>query len=1193
MTAVTPALTSDEIAALNGPSTLQTYLVTFPDTTIATAEINGSLAYPIAQIPTTSESAGWTDIKEGMTVIIETAAGLEDVARFRCRADVTGTGAISVAQFGANDTGAVSFINPIAIQDGHLIRVVNTRDIVAKYPRIVYNGGTSGNVYEDYDKQDTLANLQPSPVVRIAVNNNRGGHYAVKVPDGETVDIEAAVEVEHWPSSSTVLAYLWTCPVEFTDVAGTTSNTLTATVPIGKWEINCLVTPNYGAPFLAVRYIIVCDDTTNPPIRIASVGGDSRNRTARRITLDLNDTAIASIKNGQGVIVFEQGTWNEDSVPTASTTFVGWLVRHSGSASGGLRQAAPELIGVGEVLNGILNSSQLFEVTNIPASWQQMGYQLATYNWCIWWLLTYRVSNVLHLFNFYPYSSSATIGRQPAFDVGGGTILSQVQSLATRYRKGNVGSASDGAIFVTTQPHMMLSSERSSFETRAVLTASRYMSAIYQQDVRPRVRQVMGSAFTWDGVSARPTPLRADAPEVPGQGSADETLDGQIVDSQFTMDWLAALYYEWINNPFQSVTVVVPGNWDVLEPAEMSLVDLTIPASISPTGTTLQFDNAVVVSVNKRRLGNGASEIELTVEPLTLAASKGVTRAVPAPGENVDPSIPPIDEVFPSDPIFDWGPELPIDPANPTPLDPQPGATDEYPDIYLGTSDNHAARVTNNVFVDISPTSDQRTALGTGIQFVQDPWDYKRAFLIGSSGIAYTNDITAASVVWNTYARYGLPETWIETLELDSTDGNIVPNNDDDPSGAQWIMSTGWTVGVGSGAQAARLYLQLVAPKAFELTHWSAEFTSALALQTFRSATLSINFTTLQSDDSVVASPGGTITWNGNQDIATGDHLNLNAYNEDGSGVGRSAGDLASIRWTLGGNGNNPFDDAPAFAGDDETLIGSFQGYLNKKNAYCWLSKRTISAVDYVYFNRTFDNFASRQQVQVATWVAAMNYSIAISPHNWRFVWVSAGEPGVDGYVYRSFNGGGSFESTGVGLYLHGGQLSWNWSTSTPNDPNILQANILMIRGLNSSNNYLIRRGVAGSDVVIATGAGKYGIQPGSLCQLPRDGDFVIIGLQDNSVRKSSNFATSFSGATNVSGTQLRGLWRWPTDSVFGLLYGDDLLSYTIDTFSSYTDMYSAYDTFRSGAYGSEGTTIIAAFIDLGQHYIRPVASEA
>lgn len=1182
------ALTSDENTALAGVSTRSTYLSVVPSTTVATARVNGSLAYPIAQIPTTSESGGWTNGKRGMTVLIGTAAGLSDVAIFRCRADVTGTGSISVAEFGTNDTGLVSVASPIPVANAQYLTIIDRKDIWAVFPRIDYNGGTIASIYEDYDRTDILQNLLPSPIVRIKTNNSHGGHYATKVADGATVAITAVATVQHWPSSSTVLSYQWVYPAGFTGVSGATSATLTATAPVGNHEISCTVTADYGAAITAYRRVHVHDDTVNPAIHIANVGGDTRNTVARRIPLDLNNTSVTGIPDGAMCIVFDMATWNGTTVPTATTTFVGWLAQIGFSTGGGLRQSSPEIVGVGEILNSLTNTSQLFEVTNIPTVWQQMGYQLATYNWVIWWILTFRASGVMQNFNFYPYSTSASVGRMPAFDVGAGSILSQVRSLAARYRKGSVNTGSGGEVYVTVPAHMIETASRSGLTTRLALTASKVTNISWRRDIRPRVRQVEGQGFTWDGASALPTPLKAVVPERPGQGSSDDTLGEQIVASQAELNTITGLYYNWVNNPISSVTITIPKNYDVLEPAEGTLVNVTVPATYSPTGVEWVFD-ATVVSVNKRYLAGGGTEMDVTVEPLT-SGEPGKTVPVPLPGENLDSSLPPFDEIFPIEPYPDWGAELVIDPDAEVQLDPQPGAAVEYPSIYGGTDDGHAWKVANSSFADISPVDGLRNILGTGLQLVQDAWNYSIGYLVGTLAVLRSAGITGASPKWTSILRYFSGTT----EDLTVTDGDFVPVTDGGDQGV-WNSGSGWDSVDNTEGDGNRRRIVDIIKTIPSTTITSVTVTYDLTRGTYGDGCggsqglavyIALNGTILEElhCDDASDGTGLTLTWTGTATGVTTVNLGVISSFQHSAALWDGFARITAVDIQT-----------PTFVGaTDESIIGAFTCYQNKKSAYCWLTKRTISAVDYVFFNRTLDNFSTRQQVQVATWVADMNYSIAISPHNWRFVWCTAGDPaGSDAFVYRSADGGGSFVATSVGLYPHGGQLSWNWSTSTPNTPNTSNVNLLIVRGLNGSNDYLIRVGVAGSDVTIANGAGKYGLVPTSLYQLPRDGDFVVVGLQDNSVRKSSNFATSFSGGTSASGTELRGIWQWPTDSAFGLLFGDGELEYTIDTYATYVDMYSAYSTFASGAYGAGGTVIIGAWIDLGQHYIRPVASEA
>ena len=89
------ALTNDQYAYWESlPQDFPMYLYIHSPATVFAAQVNQTVfSYPLMQIAFDNVTTGsYTDIKEGMTVLIGTSAGLDNLGRVRVRKSAAGTG---------------------------------------------------------------------------------------------------------------------------------------------------------------------------------------------------------------------------------------------------------------------------------------------------------------------------------------------------------------------------------------------------------------------------------------------------------------------------------------------------------------------------------------------------------------------------------------------------------------------------------------------------------------------------------------------------------------------------------------------------------------------------------------------------------------------------------------------------------------------------------------------------------------------------------------------------------------------------------------------------------------------------------------------------------------------------------------------------------------------------------------------
>lgn len=745
--AVKSALTVSEINSLSANGhTVSCYLAPPLLTVVATALVNQSqFGFPVAQITIDNTSAGWGNIKIGMTVHI---AGY---GYFRIRKLPTSS-ILYLQELGTGGSGVSlvpSSINTSTIpSDNAVITVYDRYDIWSVLPRIDFETGT---IYEDYDLTVGTFNTSPPPIVNISINNT-GGHYATKIADNETVLISCVATVYHWVGSSAT--YSWTYPASWTSVSGASSSTLTGTAPAGNYSVSLTVTSNTGAVFTATRFIWVCDDTTNPPISIPYPESDNRDRMGRKLSISFPDTDASTLTLGSMVHYFEVASWNGTNVSSASTQFTGWVRGRNYEQTGNLQGSTWQIVSPSFLLEEIESQSVYFEANNAPSKWSELLPALCSESFLAWWLLNQRSGNIARLFNFTVSSLAAAGQRLPAWQIDKGTLLSQLNKLATEI--GNFGCNSSGEFFFLKHPSFIAYASRTNVPIRDTLTSALWSAYSLQVKEFYDISQVRGEAFSWDGSAVNPVPYLADAPSSGGQGKSTQKLSGMIVDSQATLNQIVGDYHAYLNNPYPDLTITIPGNRDVYEPAEMYFISVSVSASESAdnVGWTRK---GVLISVDKKIEKDGAVSIALKME-LETSGAAGITIEVPIPNPNIftPPEYPPI--TYP--PIEIYPPIIPITPPVITKPN-EPSVPTDGNSILLcesGALYTTINALSNSVtWVDITPTDLGSFEIQQAIHDPQNDF-HRGAYLLASDGtnskIWYTSDVYATTVSWTGGTAY-------------------------------------------------------------------------------------------------------------------------------------------------------------------------------------------------------------------------------------------------------------------------------------------------------------------------------------------------------------------------------------------------------------------------------------------------------
>lgn len=535
---------------------------------------------------------------------------------------------------------------------------------------------------------------------------------------------------------------------------------------------------------------------------------------------------------------------------------------------------------------------------------------------------------------------------------------------------------------------------------------------------------------------------------------------------------------------------------------------------------------------------------------------------------------------------LDWGAEVSYDPPT---YDPEGGGGSGRMYALCWLDSNHTqwrvARITwtggsTQTHADVSPSSTIRTNVGKPVRLVLDPFNYKKAVILGTEGMCWTDDITATTPIWY-HDTTGYAEPLPAGTHTITFEGGTDPDYTIDYGTitTPGYNSTNSLRGTSNGS-----YLQSQVTIEFpnEKTITAFSIVCRLGTEPIGSQGVWPSFSEYDADDVLIrtrTNPAGhNFDWR-NTSIGPVTDTGVKKLVIQFSGVGGVSGAppwIDNVSWTT------TTDDPAVGTG---TPFADFQP-LFKKSAYAWLSHTDT----HVYFNITLDGFQTSKATIVAPYDADMIYGFTSNPHNWRQIYVVAGDPdpAISSGVYESLDGGAGFTKIAT-VTDRGGPVWWNWSTTTPNQKNTTKANLCFIRGLDGADVEFRRVGAA-SEVTIVSDADRYPGAPLALGFNSRDLSYGFYVARTGHFYTTEDAGATWTYTATVTGTLARGWWQYPKDRNFAVVFGQEMLSYTIDFGANFVDMWTAFAAWADGQYGSGIIdTVVNVVIDLTQDFKAPV----
>jgi hypothetical protein len=545
----------------------------------------------------------YTDVWLGMTMLLGSAAGLDDYGRQRINT-------ITSTYIGFCNTGPGNRDGELTIHDNDYITVIEEFRVWAKIPLITAGGGIikDGTFDARIGAVNNVANPRPvsntGPAMAGTINSGTG---KLRVSFNGSQSIQ---QISISSGLSTVAAYAWNIG-DGTLVTGTlTSSTIVVDFPAGFRYVHLTTTANNGTTHTAHCPVYARDPAADETLkhqvtnhRVTPQGQEISFRLLQAIPRD-------SYRDGALILFWE----DEPADPTDRThlRFVGWhqanqTQRQSGR-TGLVETLTLDCLDVAGRLKQLPGFSQRVQSTvidgSIPVAWATPNWWSETQYptlWYYFWYLMYWHSTALEVADLI--TGSTTLNFMLFLDMGSdeNNLFQQAEDFCLKVTPDHHLTCNrPGQLMLRYDPMILNYADRATFVGYAdAFDETGWTEISFGELPMPRVNQIYtGAVLSTDhypldlgGNKYIPT-LFCKAPSAArGQGLQSMQLTGRITAGQFDLNNCEGNRYARNNSPYGTVTVTVP--WARLaatnDPAYLNWVQLdTLARSFNGTPAWLR-----------------------------------------------------------------------------------------------------------------------------------------------------------------------------------------------------------------------------------------------------------------------------------------------------------------------------------------------------------------------------------------------------------------------------------------------------------------------------------------------------------------------------------------------------------------------------------------------------------------------------
>lgn len=606
----------------------QLYLSIYqPDTVLACQVNNLSAAKGDRTITYDNVTSGsHTNVKAGMTLMVGSSAGLDDLGRIRVRsADAT---TITVAEN--------SHIN---WSDDLYLTVIDFFEINAVYPRITQNA-TDVDFFKDYDIAYTDQNSTLGSLIWM------GGHYAGFTEDDVYYSASGTIHV-----GGDTLSYHW-------DFDGGSPATATGQEPgyvsystPGHYTTTLTVSgTSTGAVDTSYRHVSIYDrleDGSQNPIlnwEFEQLSGD-RNKGGYTAKIIVRESGMddSIVQAGSLVVIFAD-TWYQkqrqfiggNSKNRGSILFAGYILKGSieydyaastisfdvGSPTEIMKQAEGFSISVEDSTDpaGVAANN-----SNYPSGWvllKNMDIKTALYHYLRWHTTVLNCTDIRWVGTDRPIQY---------FDSDRTSIYDAMKTLIFGTLWGNVVSDRQGAVYLETP--IWSSAESSNFNTNMPLSSQDFLFAVSiedEQNERVSFGEYGGIAWSSAVTGTYDAFLTAVPGTAPGYRGGVDRSQGLALYSQDQLNILAGDSFAQKNVRYPAIVTPMAGSYFNMDIAPQEFIPITVDSNDNNRGVSFQAKNFFVKNISYDiRAGVDVLNSTITFEEIQSDGFAGDTIPVP------------------------------------------------------------------------------------------------------------------------------------------------------------------------------------------------------------------------------------------------------------------------------------------------------------------------------------------------------------------------------------------------------------------------------------------------------------------------------------------------------------------------------------------------------------------------------------
>lgn len=717
-----PALT---LSTIRQPYWYRGWLTVVPEPAVMTGTISSVPTYPALTLSYTVSTGSHTAVVDGMEVVIKSGTTVK--GRLRVAPGAVTATSLPVSEFGE---GRI----PIAVGDTvEVLRSWRLRDklIAAK---------------ETFDRDSRIAYTDQNSL--IAPVANAGGPWAGWLDPGmtyATVSLSAGESYAVDPDSSGTLTYSWDV-VDGTIVVGTsTSANITVRFPLGTRWVTLTVTDSSNGRSAVKRIPVVVHSDSNQPLEVVVNRLEGTREIGWSAAFSVPQGAdFSALADGALVIYHEDeyygstlGSYGNIAASRSRVKFVGYVVRDSIRVDAETNTVEFEAVSPMALLDLMPGFSQVMQQKTSPANWLEYQTGLSVFRMMLFilrWHTTY-----VELFDVI---RPAVDRAYPAFFIQQQTPLAQLRELADA-NDCEIVSDRIGRLMIQQIPVLLNASARGALTTTMTLTADDRVRVDAQREHRAQVAQLEGR-----GVTAGGNALFSRAPSAPNEAAGFTSNDRLIASDQDDLNERTGRRYARENKTLNGVSapeieLELPGGYDCID-FYPEWLNLTLSAGDNKRGLALTNARGLVGRITvEHDAERGAKRVRI----LWRGETDGPAGATYIPPQAEQTGLTEL-------PQYDYS-TLIVPPPPALITFPTWTGTDQLPvTIYQACSASNRIVRTTGIGSTLTHTEiHTATVTGQCRWMASDPFNYKRLFVLTTTGLFKTDDKTVVSPTWTLVAN--------------------------------------------------------------------------------------------------------------------------------------------------------------------------------------------------------------------------------------------------------------------------------------------------------------------------------------------------------------------------------------------------------------------------------------------------------